>query len=175
MPKALPMVDISAPICCAPVSAAPLDDDTALEIALRLKALADPVRIKLVSILLTDTGEGICTCDLATAVSLTEATTSHHLGQLRKAGMVAPDRRGMNVALNVSTTVPGQSRWKRCAAFSAPSRGAAEPSQARSVEHLRQAPLIGNRATQRKAHSGAWRKPNEEVSPPRPLTLSPMA
>ena len=97
MPKALPMVDISAPICCAPVSAAPLDDDTALEIALRLKALADPVRIKLVSILLTDTGEGICTCDLATAVSLTEATTSHHLGQLRKAGMVAPDRRGMNV------------------------------------------------------------------------------
>ncbi|MCF3940296.1 transcriptional regulator, partial [Gordonia sp. GW1C4-4] len=44
MPKALPMVDISAPICCAPVSAAPLDDDTALEIALRLKALADPVR-----------------------------------------------------------------------------------------------------------------------------------
>ena len=97
MPKALPMVDISAPICCAPVSAAPLDDDTALEIALRLKALADPVRIKLVSILLTDTGEGICTCDLATAVGLTETTTSHHLGQLRKAGMVAPDRRGMNV------------------------------------------------------------------------------
>ncbi len=97
MPKPLPMVDISAPICCAPVSAAPLDDDTALEIALRLKALADPVRIKLVSILLADTGDGICTCDLAAAVGLTEATTSHHLGQLRKAGMVAPDRRGMNV------------------------------------------------------------------------------
>ncbi|GAC86301.1 Rv2640c family ArsR-like transcriptional regulator [Gordonia paraffinivorans] len=98
MPKALPVVDISAPICCAPVSAAPLDDDTALEIALRLKALADPVRIKLLSILLTDeAGEGVCTCDLAAAVGLTEATTSHHLGQLRKAGMVTPDRRGMNV------------------------------------------------------------------------------
>ena len=97
MPKTLPMVDISAPICCAPVSAAPLDDATALEIALRLKALADPVRIKLVSILLTDRGEGVCTCDLATAVGLTEATTSHHLGQLRKAGMVSPERRGMNV------------------------------------------------------------------------------
>ncbi|ETA05650.1 hypothetical protein V525_17095 [Gordonia alkanivorans CGMCC 6845] len=41
------------------MSAAPLDDDTALEIALRLKALADPVRIKLVSILLADTGDGI--------------------------------------------------------------------------------------------------------------------
>lgn len=98
MPKTLPMIDISAPICCAPVSAAPLDDDAALEIALRLKALADPVRIKLLSILLTDkAGEGSCTCDLAAAVGLTEATTSHHLGQLRKAGMVTPERRGMNV------------------------------------------------------------------------------
>ncbi|KSU58821.1 metalloregulator ArsR/SmtB family transcription factor [Gordonia sp. JH63] len=97
MPKTLPVVDISAPICCPPVSSAPLDDEAALEIALRLKALADPVRIKLVSILLADKEDGICTCDLATAVGLAEATTSHHLGQLRKAGMVAPERRGMNV------------------------------------------------------------------------------
>ncbi|NDZ96989.1 helix-turn-helix transcriptional regulator [Streptomyces sp. SID6673] len=98
MPKTLPMIDISAPICCAPVSAAPLDDEAALEIALRLKALGDPVRIRLLSMLLTDEqGAGICTCDLAAAVGLTEATTSHHLGQLRKAGMVAPERRGMNV------------------------------------------------------------------------------
>ena len=51
MPKTLPMVDISAPVCCAPVTAGPLDDDAALEIALRLKALADPVRVKLVSLL----------------------------------------------------------------------------------------------------------------------------
>ncbi|MDL9938842.1 Rv2640c family ArsR-like transcriptional regulator [Gordonia sp. ABSL1-1] len=98
MPKSLPVLDISAPICCEPVSAAPLGDAAALEIALRLKALADPARIKLVSILLTDeSGEGVCTCDLATAVGLSEATTSHHLGQLRKAGMVVPERRGMNV------------------------------------------------------------------------------
>ncbi|MGC4963418.1 Rv2640c family ArsR-like transcriptional regulator [Gordonia sp. DT218] len=98
MPKTLPTIDISAPICCAPVSAAPLDDEAALEIALRLKALGDPARIKLLSMLLTDEpGEGICTCDLAAAVGLTEATTSHHLGQLRKAGMVVPERRGMNV------------------------------------------------------------------------------
>lgn len=98
MPKTLPVIDISAPICCAPVSAAPLNDESALQIALRLKALADPVRITLVSILLADrNNEGICTCDLAVAVGLTEATTSHHLGQLRKAGMVTPQRRGMNV------------------------------------------------------------------------------
>ncbi|KSZ56141.1 metalloregulator ArsR/SmtB family transcription factor (plasmid) [Rhodococcus pyridinivorans] len=97
MPKALPVIDVSAPICCAPVSAAPMSDDAALELALRLKALADPVRIKLVSILLTaDDGE-VCTCDLATGVDLTESTVSHHLGQLRKAGMVESERRGMNV------------------------------------------------------------------------------
>jgi hypothetical protein len=51
MPKTLPMVDISAPVCCSPVAAGPLDDDAALEIALRLKALADPMRVKLISLL----------------------------------------------------------------------------------------------------------------------------
>ncbi|MFC9557689.1 Rv2640c family ArsR-like transcriptional regulator [Rhodococcus sp. NPDC056960] len=97
MPKTLPVVDVSAPICCAPVSAAPMDDDAALQVALRLKALADPVRIKLMSILLTTDGGEVCTCDLATGVGLSESTVSHHLGQLKKAGMVEPNRRGMNV------------------------------------------------------------------------------
>jgi len=97
MPKTLPVIDLTAPVCCAPVSAAPLDDAAALEIALRLKALADPVRIKLMSILLTDDAGEICTCDLAAAVNLAESTTSHHLGQLKKAGMVQANRRGMNV------------------------------------------------------------------------------
>ncbi|MFF0813733.1 Rv2640c family ArsR-like transcriptional regulator [Rhodococcus sp. NPDC003318] len=97
MPKTLPVIDVSAPICCAPVSAGPMSDDAALEVALRLKALADPIRIKLVSILLAaDDGE-VCTCDLASGVDVAESTVSHHLGQLRKAGMVTSERRGMNV------------------------------------------------------------------------------
>ncbi|MDT2004540.1 hypothetical protein FXW78_06955 [Rhodococcus opacus] len=49
MPKTSPVVDVSAPICCAPVSAAPMADDAALHLALRLEALADPVRITLMS------------------------------------------------------------------------------------------------------------------------------
>ena len=53
MPKTLPMIDISAPVCCAPVAAAPVDDDAALDVALRLKALADPARVKLMSCLFT--------------------------------------------------------------------------------------------------------------------------
>ena len=51
MPKTLPMVDISAPVCCAPVAAGPMTDDAAFEVALRLKALADPARVKIMSFL----------------------------------------------------------------------------------------------------------------------------
>ncbi|MCV7344268.1 Rv2640c family ArsR-like transcriptional regulator [Mycolicibacterium rhodesiae] len=97
MPKTLPTVDMSAPVCCAPVAAGPVSDQAALEIALRLKALADPVRVKLVSLLFgSDAGE-VCSCDLAEAVDLSESTVSHHLSQLRRAGLVESERRGMNV------------------------------------------------------------------------------
>jgi ArsR family transcriptional regulator len=51
MPKTLPMVDISAPVCCAPVAAGPMSDADALQVALRLKALADPARVKIMSFL----------------------------------------------------------------------------------------------------------------------------
>ena len=96
MPKALPVIDTSAPICCPPVAAAPLAEDAALEVAVRLKALADPVRIRLVSLLLA--ADEVCTCDLAPAVGLTDATVSHHLAVLRKAGLItAGERRGANV------------------------------------------------------------------------------
>src|SRR3954468_17655782 len=96
VPKALPMLDTTAPICCSPVASAPMTEDDALEVALRLKALADPVRIRLMSLLLAEAE--VCTCDLAPAVGLTEATVSHHLSVLRKAGLIsAGERRGMNV------------------------------------------------------------------------------
>jgi ArsR family transcriptional regulator len=97
VPKTLPSVDISAPVCCSPVAAGLVGDEDALEIALRLKALADPVRVKLVSLLFSsDVGE-LCSCDLAAAVELSESTVSHHLSQLRRAGLVESERRGMNV------------------------------------------------------------------------------
>ena len=97
MPKTLPTIDISAPVCRTPVAAGPLDDGAALAIALRLKALADPVRVKLVSLLFSSTEGAVCSCDLASMVGLTESTISHHLSQLRKAGLVESERRGMNV------------------------------------------------------------------------------
>ena len=90
------MLDTTEPICCAPVAAAPMDEATALEVALRLKALADPVRVRLMSLLLAS--DEVCTCDLAPAVGITEATVSHHLSVLKKAGLISEgERRGMNV------------------------------------------------------------------------------
>ncbi len=97
MPKALPVVDISAPVCCEPLAAGVVNPDDALAVALRLKALADPVRVQLMSMLLAQPDHGICTCDLAPAVGLTEATISHHLKQLRDAGLVEGTRKGTNV------------------------------------------------------------------------------
>lgn len=96
VPKALPTIDTTAPICCSPVAAAPMTEDDALEVALRLKALADPVRVRLMSLLLA--ADEVCTCGLAPTVGLTEATVSHHLSALKKAGLISDgQRRGMNV------------------------------------------------------------------------------
>ncbi|MBB2992845.1 DNA-binding transcriptional ArsR family regulator [Mycolicibacterium iranicum] len=97
MPKALPVIDTTAPVCCAPVASGPMSDADALEVALRLKALADPVRVKIVSHLFSSpTGEEV-SGELAAVLQLSESTVSHHLGQLRRAGLVVSDRRGMNV------------------------------------------------------------------------------
>ncbi|MDX6225670.1 MAG: ArsR family transcriptional regulator, arsenate/arsenite/antimonite-responsive transcriptional [Frankiales bacterium] len=97
MPKTLPVVDVTGPICCSPVGAGAMAEPEALEVALRLKAIADPTRVRLLSMLLAAPDGEACGCDLAPAVGLTDATVSHHLGQLLKAGLVTRERRGMNV------------------------------------------------------------------------------
>ena len=97
MPKSLPVIDISAPVCCPPVAAGPMSDEDALRVALRLKALADPARVKVMSLLFNSSAGEENTRELAAVLGLTESTASHHLGQLRKAGLVESDRRGMNV------------------------------------------------------------------------------
>lgn len=97
MPKALPVIDTTAPVCCAPVASGPMSDDDALHIAVRLKALADPARVKIVAHLFAANDGEESSGELATVLGLTESTVSHHLTQLRKAGLVASERRGMNV------------------------------------------------------------------------------
>ena len=97
MPKTLPMVDMSAPVCCAPVAAGPMSDVDALHVALRLKALADPARVKIMSFLFSSANGEENSSELAAVLGLTESTVSHHLSQLRRAGLVESERRGMNV------------------------------------------------------------------------------
>ncbi len=97
MPKTLPTIDMSAPVCCAPVAAGPMSDDAALHVALRLKALADPARVKIMSYLFASAPGEQNSGDLAGALGLTESTVSHHLSQLRQAGLIESERRGMNV------------------------------------------------------------------------------
>lgn len=97
MPKTLPVVDMTAPVCCAPLAAGPMSDDDALQVALRLKALADPARVKIMSFLFSSAAGEEISGALANALGLTESTVSHHLSQLRRAGLLESDRRGMNV------------------------------------------------------------------------------
>jgi DNA-binding transcriptional ArsR family regulator len=97
MPKALPVVDTTAPVCCAPVASGPMSDADALQVALRLKALADPVRVKMMSLLFSSPAGEENSGQLAGVLGLSESTVSHHLGQLRRAGLVESERRGMNV------------------------------------------------------------------------------
>lgn len=80
----------------------------AVALADRLKALADPVRLQLVSFILEqDSGEA-CTCELAPLVGLSEPTVSHHLKKLEASGLVAKERRGMNVYYRVVPQSIGQ-------------------------------------------------------------------
>lgn len=107
MPKALPMIDVSAPVCCAPVASGPMSDDDALQVALRLKALADPVRVKIMSMLFSSAAGEENSGELSAALDLTESTVSHHLAQLRRAGFVSSDRRGMHVFHRVAPDALG--------------------------------------------------------------------
>jgi len=79
-------------LCCDPLLAKPLDDDAAQVLAGVLKALADPVRLKLVSIIAAQ-GEG-CACDFPELLGKTQPTVSHHLSQLVAAGILEREQRG---------------------------------------------------------------------------------
>jgi ArsR family transcriptional regulator len=89
--RTLPLVDTA---CCAPLGEDPLDAATADVLAHAFKALADPVRLRLLSIIAAaPTGE-VCACDLAGPVGKSQPTVSHHLKVLREAGLVASSKRG---------------------------------------------------------------------------------
>ena len=76
--------------CCTPTST--ISDDDARMLASMFKALADPARVKIMSMLLN--ADEVCACDFSASIEKTAATTSHHLKLLRESGLVSAEKRG---------------------------------------------------------------------------------
>ena len=89
--KMPPMV---AEACCPPVLEAPLGADDAETMAATLQVLADPARLRLLSLIASCPGSEACGCDLTGPVGLSQPTVSHHLNVLHEAGLVDRERRG---------------------------------------------------------------------------------
>jgi ArsR family transcriptional regulator len=80
--------------CRTPMVAQALTEDAARDLAQGFKALGDPVRLRLLSLIAARAGGEVCVCELTDAFTLTGPTISHHLKVLREAGLVACERRG---------------------------------------------------------------------------------
>ena len=89
------VLDVSQ--CCAPLSGKELGADDAVVLADAFKALGDPVRLRLLSLLATAEGGEVCACDLVEPVGKSQPTVSHHLKVLREAGLVTATKRGVNI------------------------------------------------------------------------------
>jgi len=93
MVKQLPVLPSPAAACCAPLASAPLSTGDAKTLASQLKAIADPARLRLLSLMLANQDYEACTCDLTEALGLSQPTVSHHLKKLTEAGIVYADRK----------------------------------------------------------------------------------
>jgi ArsR family transcriptional regulator len=89
----LPLIEVSG--CeVAPLAREPLSAEAAIELAGRLKALSDPMRLRLLSVVASHAGGEACVCDLSAGIELSQPTISHHLKVLRTAGLLDSERRG---------------------------------------------------------------------------------
>lgn len=84
-----------ATTCCAPLLREPVTASQAADLARILKALADPVRLRLVSMVAAHEGGEACVCDLTEPLGLAQPTVSHHLKILVEAGIFAREKRGV--------------------------------------------------------------------------------
>lgn len=98
---AVPDIDLltagtpDAVACCAPLVAEPLGAEEAIGLARVLKAIADPARLRIVSLLAAHEGGEACVCDLTEPLGLSQPTVSHHLKTLVEAGLVRREKRGV--------------------------------------------------------------------------------
>ena len=99
----LTLTPVETVACCAPLAREPLPADQAERIAPLLKALADPVRLRLLSLVASRADGEACVCDLNVAFDLSQPTISHHLKVLHEAGLLERSKRGVWVFYRVRT------------------------------------------------------------------------
>ncbi|MGN6779930.1 MAG: metalloregulator ArsR/SmtB family transcription factor [Marmoricola sp.] len=105
MPGAtLPVLEPDLAACCSSLTGGAMDDGAAETLARMFKALADPNRVKLLSLIAAGEGGEACICDLTDPVGLSQPTVSHHMKQLVEAGLVTREQRGRWAYFSV---VPG--------------------------------------------------------------------
>jgi ArsR family transcriptional regulator len=90
----LTVVDLGADVpCCPPIAQNRIPSETAAALAPAFKALGDPIRLQLMSMIASAEGGEACVCDLTPAFEISGPTISHHLKVLREAGLVDAERR----------------------------------------------------------------------------------
>jgi ArsR family transcriptional regulator len=99
MPTSLPLLSsdqgaAGLDACCSPVTGGALEPEVAEQLARMFKALGDPTRVRLLSLIAAHPGGEACVCDLTDPVGLSQPTVSHHMKQLTDAGLVTREQRG---------------------------------------------------------------------------------
>lgn len=107
MTTSLPLPDADPAACCSSVTGGVLDADAAQRLARMFKALGDPTRVRLLSIIAAQPDGEACVCDLTDPVGLTQPTVSHHMKQLVDAGLVTREQRGKWAYFTVVPTTLG--------------------------------------------------------------------
>ncbi|OZG29772.1 transcriptional regulator [Williamsia sp. 1138] len=90
----LPPSDAPSGQCCSPLLREPLSAEWAGDLSVMFKALGDPVRLRLLSLVASHAGGEACVCDISDSFDLSQPTISHHLKVLRQAGLLDCERRG---------------------------------------------------------------------------------
>ena len=92
---AIELTPVQTVACCSPLNREPISFAQAEQVAAMLKALADPVRLRLMSLIASHDGGEACVCDLSDAFELSQPTISHHLKVLHESGLISRDKRGV--------------------------------------------------------------------------------
>jgi ArsR family transcriptional regulator len=80
--------------CCPALGVSPLGEEQTVELAAMFKALGDPVRLRLLSLIASHPGGEACVCEISATFDVSQPTISHHLKLLRSAGLLDCERRG---------------------------------------------------------------------------------